>query len=492
MKSKKLTVFLIVLLAFGLVTSYAETKKWRRTGSNTFVRIKGKVPTAEVMKTLADKYAGDIKIGMDQVGQGDLYEPVLQALKDGVFTEASLPAGEKFAWMFFRLGGKVKVWTDVEWAGKKPLDVFLFDVKTPTKLYTYAMPRPCGNLALYKAVDVIPPAPPATCLLVVNPMKANLNEPVVIDMCGTQNAASMTVEIFDAQGVKIASRNLTPADCKWQTSFDKAGSYVFKGAAVNADGVASSNPCEVTAYINAPPTCKLWTSCLPCEDYVGKPITFDANGSTDPDGQLVKAVFEITDETGNVIDSYTANAKPFTWQKVFTKAGKYGVNVSVFDDMGAASSTADPCHLTFDVTQKKFFWVAEIGGLLARGTYTGFFFGRVGMLWGVVPDLMDIVLTMGPAIPSQGDPWKVFFMGNVTANLHLGPSVYVGAGLGYTTKEQETRKSGIDLVGQFGVNIFNHYTSAGSIFAEARIPVLTSDRPVDDHYKLLLGFRYIF
>jgi len=50
----------------------------------------------------------------------------------------------------------------------------------------------------------------------------------------------------------------------------------------------------------------------------------------------------------------------------------------------------------------------------------------------------------------------------------------------------------LDLIGQFGVNIFNHYTSAGSIFAEARIPVLTSDRPVDDHYKLLLGFRYIF
>ncbi len=99
---------------------------------------------------------------------------------------------------------------------------------------------------------------------------------------GPKNAASMTVEIFDAQGVKIADRNLTPADCKWQTSFDKAGSYVFKGAAVNADGVASSNPCEVTAYINAPPTCKLWTSCLPCEDYVNEPITFDANGSTDP------------------------------------------------------------------------------------------------------------------------------------------------------------------------------------------------------------------
>ncbi|MCX6566386.1 MAG: hypothetical protein NTW38_08200, partial [Candidatus Aminicenantes bacterium] len=88
--------------------------------------------------------------------------------------------------------------------------------------------------------------------------------------------------------------------------------------------------------------------------------------------------------------------------------------------------------------------------------------------------------------------WKVCFMGTAVARLHLGPSVNVGAGLGYTTKEQATRTSGVDFVGQFGVNIFNHYTSAGSIFAEARIPFLTADRPVDDHYKLLLGFRYIF
>jgi len=493
MKSRKILAFLVILLAIGLVGSYAETKKWTRSGVNTFARIQGKVPTADVMKMLADKYAGDIKIGMDQVGQGDLYPAVLDALKNGQFTEASLPPGETFAWMFFRKNQKVTVWQDVEWAGKQPLDVFLFDVKTPTKVYTFAMPRPCGNLALYKSVDVISAAPLATCQLVVSPMKANLNEPITVDMGPTQNAASMTAEIFNAEGVKIATHAFTPAAPKWQTAFDKPGEYTFKASATNADGILSSNPCEAKVVINAPPACKLWTSCLPCEDYVGKPITFDANGSTDPDGQLVKAVFEITDAVGTVIDSYTANAKPFTWQKVFNKAGTYTVAATVFDDMGAASSAADPCKITFEVTQKRFFWVAELGGMLARGTYTGDIFGRVGMLWALVPDTLDIVLTMGPAFTLVGSPWKTVFLGNVTANLHLGPSVYIGAGLGYSTKEQDViRKSGLDLVGQFGVNVFNHYTSAGSVFAEARIPFLTSDRPVEDHYKLLLGFRYIF
>jgi hypothetical protein len=370
--------------------------------------------------------------------------------------------------------------------------VFLFEVKTPTKIYTFAMPRPCGNLAFYKEIDVIQPAPLASCRLTVSPAKANLNEPITIDMSGSLNAVAMNCDVFTGQGVKIASHAFTPAAPRWQTTFDKPGEYIIKGSATSADGVVSSNPCEARFIFNAPPSCKLWTSCLPCEDYVGKPITFDANGSTDPDGQLVKATFEITDAAGTVLDAYTANAKPFTWQKIFDKAGTYTVAVNVFDDMGAVSSSADPCKITFDVTQKQFFWVAEIGGLLARGTYTGYIFGRVGMLWAVVPETLDIVLTMGPAIPTQGDPWKVLFLANAVANLHLGPSVYLGAGLGYSTKEQAVRTSGLDFVGQFGVNLFNHYSSAGSIFAEARIPFLTSNRPVDTHYKLLLGFRYIF
>ena len=39
---------------------------------------------------------------------------------------------------------------------------------------------------------------------------------------------------------------------------------------------------------------------------------------------------------------------------------------------------------------------------------------------------------------------------------------------------------------------FRPSSSAGSIFAEGRIPVFDANRTVDKHYKLLLGFRYIF
>ena len=83
-------------------------------------------------------------------------------------------------------------------------------------------------------------------------------------------------------------------------------------------------------------------------------------------------------------------------------------------------------------------------------------------------------------------------MADALLNLHLGDAAYIDGGLGYSTKEKPERLSGIDLIGAFGVNLFNNYTSAGSVFAEVRVPVITADRDWDNHHKLLLGFRYIF
>ena len=492
MKGKKLFCALAISLLIVSAVSFGATHKLTRIGVNTFAQIRGNVPTAQVMKTIAQNYAGDIKLGLDKVGQGDVYLAFLDQLKAAVFVDKSIPVGDKFYWMFFRVNGKVQVWEDVEWAGKAPLPVFSFNVTKDNKIYEYVIPKPCGNIALYKISDIKLPPPPATCNLVVSPAKVNINEPVTVDMTGTKNATSMDVEIFTAQGTKVGAHAFTPAAPKWQTKFDKPGEYVFKAKAVNVDGLASANPCQSKAYVNFPPVCKLWTSCLPCQDYVGKPISFDASGSTDADGQIAKASFQLTDEAGNVIDSFTKTEKPFVWEKVFKKAGKYAISVLVFDDMGAVSSAGDPCKLAFEVTQKKFFFLVEFGGLLARGTYTGYAFGRLGFMYNLAPDVLDVIVRAGGALPTQGSPWKFFWMADALLNLHLGEAAYIDGGLGFSTQEKAERKGGIDLVGAFGVNLFNNYTSAGSIFAEVRVPVLTADRSWDNHHKLLLGFRYIF
>ena len=486
MRNKKVVLILVLVLAALTLNSYAETKKLKSIGHYTLVRIRGKVPTQDVMKMLVDRYAADIKTGFDMAGAGDLYLPFMDQLKSASFEEKSLPVGDKLIWMLFRSQGKVKVAQDIEWAGKAPLDVFAFTVTKDFKAYEFVMPRPCGNISLRSVTDL--ELPPAVCSLVVSPAKVNLKDPVTIDMSGTQLAKSMEVDVFGPDGTKLATHALTPESATKQISFDTPGVYTFKGRATNAQGKVSDNSCEAKVVVNAPPTCGLTTSCLPCKNMVGRPITIDASGSTDPDGQVTKADFAITDAAGNPVDKFMDGEAPLVWEKIFEEPGTYAITVVVTDDFGAVS---EPCRVVLEVTQKRLFFLVEGGPGLLRGTYTAMLWARAGLLYKIVPDTLDFILSFGGGVPMRGEPWTAFLMGNALLNVHAGPA-FVAGGLGFSTKEQTTRKGGIDLVGEVGVDLFTMNSSVGSILFELRAPVLTSNRSFEEHHKLLLGFRYIF
>lgn len=489
MRKRNVAFFLaLAVLVLVTATSFAQTTKLRRIGLYTFVEVKGQVPTPEVMKTLFARYSSDVKTGFELAGYTELYQPFMEQLPAAEFEEATLPVGGRLMWMLFKSHGQVKIARDIEWAGKQPLPIFRFDIKKDWKIYHFVIPKECGNLALMEIEDAIPPA---VCSLVVVPERANVNDPITVDMSGTQNAKSMTVEVFDAQGQRLATQELTPQSPKWQTKFDRPGEYSFKGAAVNMEGIASANPCEAKVSINFPPICKLWTSCLPCEDYVGRPITFDASGSSDPDGQIAKVIFELLDDQGNVIDTCVTTRKPWLWEKVFTKAGTYTINVTVFDNDGAQSSASDPCRVTFEVTQRKFFWQVAGGPGLYGGSTALYGFLRAGLFYWLNPDKWSLTVTGGGGIPFKGDPWKFVFTTEALFNGHF-KQYYLGTGLGYSTMTQpadDNHKSGLDLVGQIGFNVFDNWTSKGSMFFEFRAPL---GRSFEHNYKSGLGFRFVF
>lgn len=287
MKNKKLFFIVIGILVLLTINSYAETKKLKQIGRFTLVRIKGEVPTSEVMKILLETYAGDIKYGFDIAGYGDLYFSFIEQIRSGTFKEKNMAIGDKFMWMLFRSKGKVKVVEDLEWAGKDPLPVFSFIVNKDYKNYEFVMPKQCGNISLVGIEEEIPDA---VCSITVNPVKLNINDTVTVEMSGSQHSSSMSVEVFNASGTKVASKTMTPESPRWQTRLSDPGEYVFKATAVNLEGTPSTNPCESKVYVNFPPVSNIWASCLLCEDYVGRPITFDASNSTDEDGEVVKEI----------------------------------------------------------------------------------------------------------------------------------------------------------------------------------------------------------
>ncbi len=485
MKNRKVLAFIVLFIAIFALSSYAETKKLRSIGQYTLVRIRGNVPTQEVMKMLVDRYSADIKYGFDLAGASDLYLPFIEQLKSANFEEKSLPVGDKLHWMLFRSQGKVKVAMDIEWAGKAPLEVFSFTVKKDFKAYEFVMPRPCGNISLRGITDLVLPL--ATCTLTVSPAKVNLKDQVTIDMSGSQMATSMEVDVLGPDGQKIATHSFTPEAPRKQTSFDKPGVYTFKGRATNAQGKVSTNPCEAKLVVNAPPVCALQTSCLPCENMVGSPITIDASGSTDSDGQVARADFAITDAEGNPVDKFMDGDAPFVWDKIFNQPGTYAITVVVTDDFGAVS---EPCRVVLEVTQKRSYIASQGGPSWARGSHGPYMFATIGWQYWITPDKLEFSISGGGAVALKSDPWKSIFLAEALLNYHAG-AFFFGGGAGMTTAVKEGRESDFDLIGNLGFTLFKNPKSYGALAFTVRWP-LGSGRSFDKNNKLGFGFRYFF
>jgi uncharacterized OB-fold protein len=392
----KKVLFLGLIFCFLLTIPAAE--KVTRLGQHPFYRDKDIQPGD--LKVIAVEKAGDVKMGFEEAGNGDLVFAFLEQIQKADIQMTELKPGDTLEWMFFKEGRKVKVKKDVIYEGKKPVPSYTFVIFREGKTYEFIVPKICGNISLKNTNEV--PAP--VCSLVVSPEQVEIGQPVKIDVCGSKDALKSTVIIKDAAGTEIKTLELNPENCTAEFTFDKVGEYTISDIAEGQYAV-KSNPCEA----------------------------------------VVKVL-----EPAPVVAPIVPVAK------------------------------ANPLH----------FLISGGPGLL-KGTYTGMIWARAGISFNIAVDKLDFILSLGGGVPVKGEPWKSFFMGNALLNVHTGPA-YLAGGLGYSTKEREGRKGGIDLVGELGINLFRSNDSVGSILGEVRAPVITSDRPFEDHHKLLFGFRFIF
>jgi hypothetical protein len=258
--------------------------------------------------------------------------------------------------------------------------------------------------------------------------------------------------------------------------------------------ISLKNVTEVPA-----PTCVL--NVEPAEAIPGTLLKIDLCKSQN----WVKGEVTVTDASGAVIKTMALTPENCTAELTMDKVGEYMVTAVVWGQYEMKSPAG--CEIAVKVLEpapvvapvvpvakaSPLHFLIEGGPGLLKGTYTGMFWARAGVLFNLVQDSLDAIFTLGGGIPVQGDPWKAFFMGNALLNVHAGPA-YVAGGLGFSTKDadREFKKGGIDLVGELGINLFRHNDSVGSIFGELRAPIITKDRSFDHNHKLLLGFRYIF
>ncbi len=481
MNFKRLAVFIIAVLLVFSMNTFGKTKKITKIGVYPLICVKGGIQSADQLKELLIQNADMIKEVFEKAEAGYLYDGFMAKVNSGAIKEEPqlLPKNQAILWMAFKVGKKIKVVKDLEWTANKPLDVFALTVEHECKDYDMIIPKGCGNLSVMDIKNTY-----VTCDIKVSPEKVNIGGEITVDLSGSKCTVKYEVTVFH-EGNPLPAKTVTDPVLKFK--FDKPGNYVVKATAFNDDGVASTNDCEAKFYINYPPKCDLKVT--PTEGYVGQPFKLDASGSTDKDGQVVKADFSIKDKNGNEVDQKTVTPPPLVWEKKFKKTGIYKAWLQVTDDFGAVSDKN--CEMEMKV-QKRFYGLVEAGPMLAKGTYTGYVWGRLGFAYLIVPERVSLIASAGGALKLAGDRFKNHFLSNLLLNLHMN-DFFLGAGLGYSSEvRNDGWDGGLDVVGNIGYDIWKGFNKKASIFGEVRLSVGRNDFTISDTHSLLLGFRYLF
>ncbi len=491
LKIRSILIFSVLIL-FAFSMTAADTLKVRTVGNAPLLGLKRgqTINSVEELKVLVEKYSSRIEQGLQNVGAGFLYQPIMDAIANGKVKEKEIAVGTNLEWMLFYSGRKVRDKANLEWAGKAPLAVFCVPVQKDCKDYRVIIPKACGNITLATVKDSKP-----VCGIVVSPAIVNPGAPLKVDVSSAKCAPVSEVSVF-FEGKKIETKKITSDNPVWETNFKNPGNYKMTVRVQGVDGEFTASDCSAEITVNYPPVCDLKVT--PEKGMVGKTITFDASGSTDKDGKITKAEIAIYNKKdGTEIDKKIIDTPPFVWEKKFKKAGEYNVTLKVTDDHGAVS--ANNCEFGLRV-EKNLYLLVEGGPGVAKGTYTTVAFARVGVQYFIVPQKFSVIASLGGGFVLSGEPFVHHFLSNLLVNGHFD-SFFVGAGVGFSSKVREaTLKDGVllaewnsdfDLVFNLGLDILETAAGKGSIFGELRVPI-KEGYTFEHYHEILLGFRYIF
>ena len=158
---------------------------------------------------------------------------------------------------------------------------------------------------------------------------------------------------------------------------------------------------------------------------------------------------------------------------------------------------------------KRMFILAEVGGLFAPNAVGGHFdpvkikangkyvLGRIGLVYGLIPEAFDWFVTGGGAIlAGGGEPSKSFFTVTTGFTAHFS-LWWLGVGVTYATEEttEDWDLTNYHLTFNTGIEVFKSQSNIGSIFLEWQHPMryrIGQGRGGSLYYKAIVGFRYLF
>ena len=437
----------------------------RRLGGSTSF-YKPPLTTAASLKKMIAKtsIAADITNVLGQGDVGDVSDKVIATLSsptevvrggscadavpvDGTIVECDFTPGSTLQWMAFRPVVKRKptpsLLRNVRWSAKKPFKAFLFRVTTADKIYTFVLPKPCGNLSLASTLDVAKP-----------PVQLAVDRRCVDYTLQARITATGDLSRVGAVSVSLngaAMGQLTAPS--WFMTTDRPGTYTFAATDKNGKTYPVANsPLMVEACPARPapapaaiaPTCNL--SLTAERSKGGYDINIQASGP-DP---AATYVIEVADPAGKTVGQRLTSAtnrltvprKPegtYTVKGTVTGVGGTGTcqaTINPKDAAPAAAATGPVIFFDGAFGKERRVREADDDGTTAG---TALEFGQCTPLLGLKLGVgkrfandWEFAGTAGVGIPLTTDDDKVketaLFI-EVEANKYLANGSFIGTGL---------------------------------------------------------------
>jgi hypothetical protein len=292
----------------------------RLGGSTSFYKPPLTTPASLKKMAANKKVAADLAVVLEKGGVSSVADKVMAALTsptevvkgascaeaspvDGTVVECDFQPGATLQWMAFkpRVKGKPtpSLLENIRWSGKKPFKAFLFRVTTDDKIYTFVVPKLCGNLSLASTVDVAK-------------VPAQIN---VDRACTPDGKLTVTVKAtgdLSKVGRVRVSINGSPAGeltaPSWSMTSDKPGTYTFDATDKNgktypvARSSATIEPCPAAPpppqVVN--PTCSVTVTAIEVKG--GYELTIDGSRSSTGTSEIPAVVaVEVYDPLGKMV-----------------------------------------------------------------------------------------------------------------------------------------------------------------------------------------------
>jgi hypothetical protein len=129
-----------------------------RLGGTT--RFSQPLRTTDDLRAMVQANRSAIRSVMVMAGYGDVSAQLTDGFSVSAVTDTTITPGTRFLFMALKRGGAPAVLRNVRWAGRDSFDAFQFSITAGGYVYSFIVPKVCGNFSLVSRVAApVPTAP---------------------------------------------------------------------------------------------------------------------------------------------------------------------------------------------------------------------------------------------------------------------------------------------------------------------------------------------